>query len=318
MDRLLALQTFARVVELGGFTKAAESLRLSKTTVSDLVQNLETHLGVRLLQRTTRRVTVTPDGAAFYERCAGILADLEEAEASVMQARVAPKGRLRVDIPSALGRLFIIPLLPQFFARYPDLRLELGLGLRPVHLLEEGIDCVVRVGAQPDSSLVARRIGTMSFICCASPAYLREHGAPSTPEDLSAHRCVNFLSNRTGRIMDWEFVRDGRKVQLTLDGVLAVNDHDAYVVAGVMGLGIVKIATYVVRPYLESGQLRQVLADWTAEQLPVSVMYPQSRHVSAKVRVFVDWVSELFEKNPLLQPALTARRPEVARYASRH
>jgi LysR family transcriptional regulator for bpeEF and oprC len=262
---------------------------------------------VRLLQRTTRRVTVTPDGAAFYERCVRILTDLEEAEASVMQARVAPKGRLRVDVPGAFGRLFVIPALPQFLARYPDLRLELGTGLRPVHLLEEGVDCVVRIGEQPDSNLVARRIGTLSFICCASPEYLREHGVPRTPEDLAAHRCVNFMSNRTGRVLDWEFVRDGRKAQLTLDGVLAVNDHDAYVVAAVMSLGIVKVAHYVARPYLESGQLAQVLTDWTTEQLPIAVMYPQSRHLSAKVRIFVDWVSELIQKDPLLQPTLTAR-----------
>ena len=199
MDRLLALQTFARVVELGGFTKAAESLRLSKTTVSDLVQNLEAHLGARLLQRTTRRVTVTPEGAAFYERCARILTDLEEAEASVMQTRVAPKGRLRVDAPGALARLFIIPRLPQFLARYPDLRLELGLGLRPVNLVEEGVDCVVRVGELPDSSMVARRIGAMSFVCCASPAYLREHGAPRAPEDLAGAplRQLHVRSHRT-------------------------------------------------------------------------------------------------------------------------
>jgi LysR family transcriptional regulator, regulator for bpeEF and oprC len=297
----MALQAFARVVELGGFTKAADSLQLSKTTVSDLVQNLETHLGVRLLQRTTRRVSVTPDGAAFYERCAHILADLDEAEASVMQARVSPKGRLRVDMPGVLARLFIIPELPAFLARYPELRLELGMGLRPVHLLEEGIDCVVRFGMQSDSSLVARRVGTMSLVCCASPAYLREHGTPHRPEDLAAHRCVNYVSNRNARIMDWEFARDGEKVQLTLDGVLAVNDHDANVVAGLMSLGVVKVPNYMAQAHLESGQLMQVLTDWTAEQFPISVMYPQSRHLSAKVRIFVDWVSDLIRQNPILQ-----------------
>jgi LysR family transcriptional regulator for bpeEF and oprC len=301
MDRMLALQAFARVVELGGFTKAGDSLQLSKTTVSDLVQSLEKHLGVRLLQRTTRRVTVTPDGAVFYERCALILADLDEAEASVMQARVAPKGRLRVDMPGALARLFIIPQLPAFLARYPDLRLELGMGLRPVHLLEEGIDCVVRFGMQSDSSLVTRRVGTMSLVCCASPAYLREHGTPRRPEELSAHRCVNYVSNRTGRVLDWEFARGGQKVELTLDGVLAVNDHDAEVAAGLMSFGIVKVANYVARPYLESGQLTQVLTDWTAERFPISVMYPQSRHLSAKVRIFVDWVSELLQQDPSFQ-----------------
>src|SRR5258708_31984269 len=184
MDRLMGLRAFVRVVELGGFTKAADSLQLPKTTVSDLVQSLEKHLGVRLLQRTTRRVTVTQDGAAFYERCSHILADLDEAEASVMQARVAPKGRLRVDMPGGLARLFIIPRLAPFLARYLDLRLELGMGLRPVHLLDEGIDCVVRIGVQKDSGLVARRVGTMTSVCCASPEYLREHGLPRTPEDL--------------------------------------------------------------------------------------------------------------------------------------
>jgi LysR family transcriptional regulator for bpeEF and oprC len=301
MDRLMALQAFARVVELGGFTKAADSLQLSKTTVSDLVQSLETHLGVRLLQRTTRRVTVTPDGAAFYERSAHILADLDEAEASVMQARVAPKGRLRVDMPGGLARLFIIPRLPAFLARYPGLRLELGMGHRPVDLLEEGIDCVVRFGVQPDSSLVARRVGTMTSVCCASPAYLREHGIPRTPEELSTHRCVNYVSYRTGRVIDWEFARDGQKIQLTLDSVLAVHDHDAYLVAGLMSFGIVKVANYMARPYLESGQLIQVLTDWTAEQFPISVMYAQSRHLSAKIRIFVDWVSDLIQQDPIFQ-----------------
>src|SRR5882757_3910977 len=301
MDRLLALQAFARVVELGGFTKAGDSLQLSKTTVSDLVQGLEKHLGVRLLQRTTRRVTVTPDGAAFYERCSHILADLDEAEASVMQARVMPKGKLRVDMPGALAKLVVIPRLPSFLGRYPDLRLELGMGLRPVNLLEEGVDCVVRLGMQADSSLVARRVGITTSVCCASPAYVREHGAPRTPEELSTHRCVNYFSHRTRRILDWEFSRDGQKVELTLDGVLAVNDHEAYITAGLMDFGIVKVASYLARPYLESGQLVQVLSDWTAEQYPISVMYPQSRHLSAKVRVFADWVSELIQQDPAFQ-----------------
>ena len=302
MDRLLELQTFARVVELGGFTKAGDSLHLSKTTVSDLVQSLEARLGVRLFQRTTRRVTVTPEGAAFYERCATILADLEEAEASVMQARVALQGRLRVDLPGAFGRQYVIPALPQFLASYPDLRLELGTGLRPVHLLEEGVDCVVRMGEQPDSSLISRRIGTMRFICCASPEYLRDHGAPRRPEDLSAHRCVSLMSNRTGRVLDWEFLRDGERVQFTLDGVLAANDHEATAAAAVASIGIVRIVEYVALPYLESGQLTEVLADWTAEQrFPISVMYPHSRHLSAKVRIFAEWMSELLRLYPIFQ-----------------
>jgi LysR family transcriptional regulator for bpeEF and oprC len=301
MDRLLALKAFARVVELGGFTKAANSLQISKTSVSDLVQGLEKSLGVRLLQRTTRRVAVTAEGAAYYERCKQILADLEEADASLMQAHIAAKGRLRVEMPTALAKLFVIPKLPPFLARYPDLRLELGMGLRPVNMIEEGVDCVVRLGAQTDSSLITRRVGTAGFVCCASPAYLKEHGAPRRPEDLSAHRCVNYLSNRTARVMDWEFSRGKQQVQLTLDGVLAVNDPDAYIVAGLNSFGIVKIASYIVQPYLKSGQLVPVLTDWTAAQWPITVMYPQSRHLSTKVRVFVDWVSELIKADPLLQ-----------------
>jgi LysR family transcriptional regulator, regulator for bpeEF and oprC len=301
MDRLLALQVFARVVELGGFTKAADSLQLSKTTVSDLVRGLENHLGVRLLQRTTRRVSATSDGCAFYERSAHILAELNEAEAAVMQARVTATGRLRVDMPGALAKTFIIPRLPAFLARHPHVRLELGMGLRPVQLLEESVDCVIRLGEQSDSSLVARRVGTMTSVCCASPAYLREHGTPRSPDELSAHRCVNYMSNRTGRILDWEFARDGQKVVLTLDGVFAVNDHEAYVAAGLAGFGIVKAANYVVRPHLASGQLVAVLPDWTVAQYAISVVYPQHRHLSAKVRIFVDWISELIQGDPLFQ-----------------
>ena len=302
MDRLMAMRAFARVVELRGFTKAADSLHLSKTTVSDLVKGLEKHLGVRLLQRTTRRVSVTTEGAAFYERSAQILADLEEAETTVTHANVAPKGRLRVDMPGALARLFIIPQLAPFLARYPGLRLELGMGPRPVNMLEEGIDCVVRIGEQSDSSLVARRIGATNFVCCASPAYLREHGSPRLPEELAAHRCVNYVSNRTGRVIAWEFERSAQTVELTLDGVLAVNDPEAYVLAGLLSFGIVKVASYIAQPFLESGQLKQVLADWTAGPLPISVMYPQSRHLSAKVRIFVDWVSDLIQQEPIFHP----------------
>jgi LysR family transcriptional regulator for bpeEF and oprC len=175
------------------------------------------------------------------------------------------------------------------------------MGLRVINLLEEGVDCVLRVGHPSDSSLVARRVGTVVFICCASPAYLEERGAPNAPEDLPQHRCVNFLFNSTGQVADWEFLRDGKKTQLKLDAALALNDQDACVAAALLGIGIVKIASYAAAPHLQSGQLRRVLPEWTGEQFPVFVMYPQSRHVAAKVRVFIDWVSGLFEKNPLLQ-----------------
>lgn len=301
MDRFLALKAFVRVVEVGGFTKAADSLQMPKATLSNLVRQLEAHLGVRLLQRTTRRVSVTADGAAFYERCARILADLEEAEGAITQVRVSPKGRLRVDVQGSLGKLLIVPALPEFFARYPDLRLDLGMGDRPVNLVEEGVDCVLRVGQQQDSSMVARRVGTVSFICCASPAYLAQRGTPRTPEELREHICVNYFSNRSGRIMPFDFVRDGHNIDIAVDGNVAVNDADAYLACGLMGLGITQTAAYLAQPYLDSGRLVQVLSEWTSEPLPVSVMYPQNRHLSAKVRVFVDWIAELFENNSLLR-----------------
>jgi LysR family transcriptional regulator for bpeEF and oprC len=301
MDRFQALLAFTRVVELGGFTRAAESLQIPKTTLSNLVQQLEAHLGVQLLQRTTRRVSVTADGTAFYERCTRVLADLAEAEAALTRAHLAPRGRLRIDVQGSLGKLVLVPALPDFFARYPDLHLDLGMGDRPVNLVEEGIDCVLRVGPQRDSAMVARRVGTMRFICCASPDYLARHGRPRTPEDLRDHRCVNYHSSRSGRALPFDFVRQGEKREIEVEGPVTVNDADAYLACGLNGLGIVQMATYLAQPHLESGRLEQVLADWTSEPFPISVMYPQNRHLSAKVRVFVDWIAELFEHHPLLR-----------------
>ncbi len=293
MDRFLAMAVFAQVVDSGGFTRAAEALRMPKATVTTLVQNLEAHLGVKLLNRTTRRVEVTQDGAAYYERCTRILAEVQETESALSSARASPQGRLRVDVSVAFGRRVLMPALPAFLERYPGIRIEVGCTDRPVDLLEEGVDCVVRAGELPDSSLVARRIGLLDFVCCAAPGYLARYGVPEHPRELSRHRVVNFFSPRTGKIMPWDFTRAGERVELMLDGPVSTNDSEAYLTAGLAGLGVVQLTRGMVTEHLAEGRFVRVLPGWTIDPLPIYAMYPRNRHLSAKVRVFVEWVVEL-------------------------
>src|ERR1700736_3339025 len=198
MDRLQAMEVFVRVVDTGAFTRAAEVLHMPKATVTTLIQNLESHLGAKLLNRTTRRVNVTPDGAAYYERCTRILAEVEEIESALGHTKSSPRGRLRVDFPVTFGRRVLVPALPDFFERYPDIRLEVGCSDRPVDLIEEGVDWVVRGGVQPDSTLVARRVGMVDFVSCATPEYLARHGVPAHPHDLRRHHCISSFSPQPG------------------------------------------------------------------------------------------------------------------------
>ena len=308
------MEVFVRVVDTGAFTRAAEVLHMPKATVTTLVQNLESHLGAKLLNRTTRRVNVTADGAAYYERCTRILAEVEETESALGRTKSSPRGRLRVDVPVTFGRRVLVPALPDFFARYPDIRLEVGCSDRPVDLIEEGVDCVVRGGVQPDSTLVARRVGTVDFVSCATPEYLERHGVPVHPSDLVRHRCINYFSSKTGRIMGWDFSKDGERLDLQLDGVIALNDGEAYLEAGLAGLGIVQAATFMVKDALSTGGLRRVLPDWQIEPLPVWIMYPQNRHLSAKVRVFVEWIADLFSTGPAQPTRLDAARAQAQKH----
>ncbi|SHH00572.1 LysR family transcriptional regulator [Massilia sp. CF038] len=301
MNKLQAMEVFVQVVDAGGFTRAAENMQLPKATVSTLVQNLEQALTVKLLHRTTRQVSVTADGAAYYERCLRILSDVREAEESLSHNRASPAGRLRVDVSTSIANDFIIPSLPDFFERYPDIRLDLGCSDRPIDLIEEGVDCAVRGGELPDSALIARRIGVLQFVTAATPAYLNKHGRPQHPTDLAQHRCVNYFSSRTGKTFDWDFVRGEETIFVPAPACLAVNDSVAYLTAGLQGLGLVQMASYKVHPLVASGQMELVLTDWTSVPLPVNVVYPQNRHLSAKVRVFVEWVAELFADHPGLQ-----------------
>jgi LysR family transcriptional regulator, regulator for bpeEF and oprC len=288
------MQVFVRVVETGGFTRAADVMNMPKATVTTLVQNLESHLGVKLLNRTTRRVSVTPDGAAYYERCVRILTDVEETESVLARAKSTPHGRLRVDVSGAFGRRFLIPALPDFFARYPEIRLEVGCSDRQVDLIEEGVDCVVRAGEQPDSTLVARRLGMIEFMTCAAPGYLERYGAPKHPNDLAQHRFINYFSAKTGRFFEWEFTRNDERIVLNLTAHVAFNDAEALFVAGVSGLGVMQTGEVLAREAIKRGALVRILPDWQTNSLPLYVMYPQNRHLSAKVRAFADWVAELY------------------------
>lgn len=301
MNKLQAMEVFVQVVDAGGFTRAAENLKLPKATVSTLVQALENALSVKLLHRTTRRVSVTADGAAYYERCLRILADVRETEESLVRGRHSPAGRLRVDAPTGLASLVIVPALPDFFARHPDIQLELGCGDRNVALVEEGVDCAVRGGALSDSSLIARRVGTMRYVTCASPHYLARHGTPAHPRELVDHRCVNYFSARTGEVFDWDFTRASERVQVTLPSQVALNDSYAYTAAGLSGLGIVQMARFLMQPLIDDGRLVPILQDWANDPMAINVVYPHNRHVSSKVRVFVDWIAELFAAHPILR-----------------
>jgi LysR family transcriptional regulator for bpeEF and oprC len=305
MNKFQAMEVFVQVVDTGSFTRAAELLQMPKASVSTLIQSLEAALSSKLLHRTTRQVTVTSDGAAYYERCVRILGDVREAEESLSRTRISPSGRLRVDAPTGLSSEILVPALPGFFERYPDITLELGSSDRPVDLIEEGVDCAVRGGALTDTSLIARRVGVVNFLTCAAPAYLQRYGTPQHPRELERHRCVNYFSAKNGKIYDWDFSRGAERIEVPLPGVIALNDSNAYVRAGLAGLGVIQMTDYLLMEHVASGRMVQLLPDWTTDPLPVHVVYPQNRHLSAKVRVFVEWVSELFAANPhmRLQPA---------------
>ena len=307
MNKLQAMQVFARVVETGGLTRAADSLQLPKATATTLIQQLEASLGVKLLNRTTRKVSVTTDGAAYYPSCLAILALVRETEESLGQRHASPQGLLRVEVPTLIARLVIVPALPDFFARYPDIQLELGCSERRADLIEEGIDCAVWIGELEDSTMIARRIGLLYFGTCAAPSYLAAHGQPRHPDELTAHRCINHFSPRTGKIFEWVFAKNGVRTQTLLRGFIALDDENSYVAAAEAGLGVAQIPAFVLKEAMERGSLELLLGDWFAEPAPLNVVYPQNRHLSVKIRVFVDWVAELFSEHDGIQLRSTLR-----------
>lgn len=301
MDKLQAMEVFVRVVETGGITRAADSLHMPKATAATLIQKLEAALGVKLLNRTTRHVSVTPDGAAYYERCVSILAEVRETEELLGKQQSTPRGRVRVDVPTLMARSVFVPALPQFFERYPQIELALASNERRADLIEEGIDCAVWSGEIEESGLVARRVGFLYFATCAAPSYIAAHGQPRHPDDLARHRCINHFSPHSGKTVDWVFSKDGTRVQTSLHGNIALEDENSYVAAAEAGLGIAQIPAFVLKEAMERGTLELVLGDWFPDPSPLYVVYPQNRHLSNKVRVFVDWVAELLREHDGIQ-----------------
>ena len=291
MDRFNAMLVFTRIVELGGFARAADSLQMPRASVTELIKQLEAHLGVQLLHRTTRQVSPTLDGAAYYQRCVSLLSDLEEAEGLFRGSQ--PKGKLRVDMPAAVGRLVVFPALPEFTRRYPLIELEVGLSDRPVDLIREGVDCVVRGGLTMDDSLVARPLVMMDQVTCASPDYLQAHGVPQSLEDLSGHQVVEYFSSVSGKRYGLEF-QTGDEVRLIdLPKQVSVNSAEGYLAACMAGYGLVHTPHYHVAQLVREGRLQEVLGDCLPPRLALTALYPQHRQLSSRVRVFVDWLVDL-------------------------
>ncbi len=307
MDRFDAMQAFARVVETGSFTKAADTLHMSRTSVTQLVQQLEARLRVRLLNRTTRKLNLTADGAAYYERVVRLLADMDDAETSLSSAAALPRGRLRVDVPSPLARILLIPALPDFHARYPDIQIDLGVSDRMVDLIDENVDCVVRGGELTDQSLMTRRVGDLQLGVFAAPSYLQRAGMPEHPRDLenSQQRIVGYLWARTGKPLSYALHKEGETVQVQGRPVLTVDDGNAYLAAGIAGMGVLWLPRYMADEAVARGELVELFAGWTMETMPLFVAFPPNRHVSAKLRVFIDWIVELMARHaPVAQPRL--------------
>jgi DNA-binding transcriptional LysR family regulator len=293
MDRFDSLQLFVRIVELGSFTAAAAGLGMPRATATHAIKQLEARLQTRLLERTTRQVRTTVDGQAFYERCVHLLAELEDAEGALRTVAARPRGRLRVEMHGSHAEYLLMPRLAAFHARYPDIDLAISSGDRLVDLVREGVDCAIRSGPLRDSSLVARPLGSVHEVVCASPAYLAEHGTPRHPDDLARHRAVQFFASANDIDYPFAFLIDGRVRQVELGGWLKVNESRSYVAAAVQGFGLIQIPRLGVAAELARGALVEVLADWPAPPIPVHLLLP-SRRPAPRVRVFADWVAQVY------------------------
>lgn len=292
MDRFQEMQVFVRVADLCSFSQAAKDLLMPRTTVTNLIKRMETRLGARLLERTTRQVRLTHDGQAYLQRCVRLLADLEEAEGAFLNS--APKGLLRVNAQSTLAKVFVMPALPDFLENYPDIVLHLGEDDRLVDLVREGVDCVLSAGTLRDSSLVGRRIALMPQVTVASPAYLARFGEPGSLDDLAGHRAVDCISRATSRAMALDFMVDGRNVTARPGAIVSVTGAELSTSAALAGLGLVQVPRYSVEAELMAGHLRVVLPAMPPAPMPVSVLHPQNRQVPVRVRVFTQWLSEVF------------------------
>jgi len=293
---LLAIRVFNRVVETGGFTRAADSLRMPKATVTKLVQSLEDHLQTKLFKRTTRSVSVTPEGECYYQRTVKWLAELEQMEGSMTESQSAPQGVLRIDVGGATARQLLLPALPDFIARYPQIQIDLGVGDRLIDLINDSADCVIRSGPLADSSLIARRLFELEWVTCATPAYLAHYGTPQHPCDLElGYPLAHYRHALNDRILPLHFVDRGKEIDIQHRYHVSVNESNALLAAALAGLGIIQTFRFMAQPHLDSGELVSLLHDWQPPAEQMYVVYPSNRHLSAKMRVFIDWAIETFK-----------------------
>jgi DNA-binding transcriptional LysR family regulator len=300
MNTLESMQIFVRVAEQASFTRAAESLGLLKATVSVAVQQLESSLGTRLLHRTTRKVQMTLDGQLYYERCKELLSDLDTLQSMFQQGGQALRGRLRVDMPSGLARMYLIPRLPELLEAHPQIEFELSTTDRLVDPIQEGFDCVLRVGEPRDPQLIARPVGRLGFINCASADYLRRRGTPRTLADLANHDLIHYVTTLGTKSLGFEYPDAGKYRCLPMSGPVTVNSSDAYNAACLAGLGLIQAPKIGVRERLARGELVEVLPLYRPEPMPVSLLYAHRRNLPTRVRVFMDWVAEVLR--PVLDP----------------
>lgn len=289
------LNIFIQVVEQGSFSKAADMLQIHRPTVSKAIQQIEHDLGVKLIHRTTRKLNITAEGDEFYHHARHVLAEVNDMMAS-FSPTLPPRGRLRLDVPLALAHAILIPNLKHFQSLYPDIDVVLVSSDKKTDLIAEGVDCLVRLGELQDSSFISRRLGDIRMVTCAAPSYLQQHGRPETLADLGQHRAINFFSEHSRDVMEWKFIKDGNVVSLRPAGNMLVDNSDILLSCGLAGLGIIQATFDALAPHIASGTLEEVLPQYPSVSKPVSVMYPDRRYLSPKVRVFIDWFSEVLTK----------------------
>ncbi len=304
MDRVDLLRVFVRIAASGSFSQAADQLGLTRPSVSLAMQQLEARLGTRLLHRTTRRVSLTPDGQTLLDRAQAVLADMEELEQQFRPSGVQVSGRLRVDVPSRIARRLIAPALPALLQRHPQLEIELGSSDRTVDLVHDGVDAALRVGQVGSGSLVARPLGQFALINCASPAYLAQHGTPQHPDDLAQHLAVDYLPAGGGRAPPWEWLHDGQPRTLALRSRVAANNVETYIACALAGLGLIQVPAYDVDEHLRAGELVRLMHDAEPAGMPVHLVYPHRRHRSQRLQVFLDWVQALLRPHLLNAPPI--------------
>lgn len=286
------LNIFIQVVEQGSFTKAADILQIHRPTVSKAIQQIEDDLGVKLIHRTTRKLSITAEGDEFYHHARHVLAEVNDMMAS-FSPTLPPRGRLRLDVPLALAHAILIPNLKDFQAQHPGIEVVLVSSDKKTDLITEGVDCLVRLGALQNSSFISRRIGDIRMVTCAAPSYLQQHGRPETLADLKQHQAVNFFSDHSRDVMEWKFIENGSVVSLRPTSSVLVDNSDILLSCGLAGLGIIQATCDALAPHIASGALEEVLTQYPSVSKPVSVMYPDRRYLSPKVRVFIDWFSDV-------------------------